>query len=53
VDLSSRVRASELEAHFPGLLASILKSYKKETSRQARLSFQLRGGHPRAANEEG
>jgi DNA-binding transcriptional ArsR family regulator len=36
VDLSSRVRASELEAHFPGLLASILKAYKKETSRQGR-----------------
>jgi DNA-binding transcriptional ArsR family regulator len=32
VDLSSRVRASELETRFPGLLASILKSYKKETS---------------------
>jgi DNA-binding transcriptional ArsR family regulator len=36
VDLSSRVRAVELEARFPGLLASILKSYKKETSRPAR-----------------
>jgi DNA-binding transcriptional ArsR family regulator len=36
VDLSSRVRASELEARFPGLLSSILKSYKKETSRPAR-----------------
>jgi DNA-binding transcriptional ArsR family regulator len=36
VDLSSRVRAVELEARFPGLLASILKSHKKETSRQAR-----------------
>ena len=36
VDLSSRVRAAELEARFPGLLDSILKSYKKETSRQAR-----------------
>jgi len=36
VDLSSRVRVAELEARFPGLLASILKSYKKETSRQAR-----------------
>ena len=32
VDLSSRVRASELETRFPGLLASILRSYKKETS---------------------
>ena len=36
VDLSSRVRAAELERRFPGLLASILKSYKKETSRPAR-----------------
>jgi DNA-binding transcriptional ArsR family regulator len=36
VDLSSRVRAAELEARFPGLLASILKSHKKETSRPAR-----------------
>ena len=36
VDLSSRVRGVELEARFPGLLASILKSYKKETSRAAR-----------------
>lgn len=36
VDLSSRVRAAELEARFPGLLASILKSYRKETSRPAR-----------------
>jgi DNA-binding transcriptional ArsR family regulator len=36
VDLSSRVRAAELDARFPGLLASILKSYKKETSRPAR-----------------
>src|SRR5271154_3117801 len=36
VDLSSRVRASELQSRFPGLLASILKSYKKETSRPAR-----------------
>jgi len=36
VDLSSRVRAAELELRFPGLLASILKSYKKETSRQTR-----------------
>jgi DNA-binding transcriptional ArsR family regulator len=34
VDLSSRVRALELEARFPGLLASILKSYAKETSRR-------------------
>jgi DNA-binding transcriptional ArsR family regulator len=36
VDLSSRVRSSELENRFPGLLASILKSYKKEASRLAR-----------------
>ena len=36
VDLSSHVRAAELETRFPGLLASILKSYKKEASRQAR-----------------
>jgi DNA-binding transcriptional ArsR family regulator len=36
VDLSSRVRASELQSRFPGLLGSILKSYKKETSRAAR-----------------
>jgi DNA-binding transcriptional ArsR family regulator len=34
VDLSSRVRALELEARFPGLLASILKSYAKEISRR-------------------
>lgn len=39
VDLSSRVRSSELEARFPGLLASILKAFRKETV----------GGHPRAA----
>lgn len=36
VDLSSRVREAELEARFPGLLSSILKSYKKESSRPAR-----------------
>jgi DNA-binding transcriptional ArsR family regulator len=36
VDLSSRVRASELEARFPGLLASILKSYAKEITRRTR-----------------
>jgi DNA-binding transcriptional ArsR family regulator len=34
VDLSSRVRAAELEARFPGLLDSILKSYTKETARR-------------------
>jgi DNA-binding transcriptional ArsR family regulator len=36
VDLSSRVRASELQVRFPGLLTSILKSYGKEISRRAR-----------------
>jgi DNA-binding transcriptional ArsR family regulator len=36
VDLSSRVRASELQTRFPGLLASILKSHKKEAARPAR-----------------
>ena len=36
VDLSSRVRAVELEGRFPGLLGSILQSYKKETSAAAR-----------------
>jgi DNA-binding transcriptional ArsR family regulator len=36
VDLSSRVRAAELETRFPGLLASILKSYTKETTSAAR-----------------
>jgi DNA-binding transcriptional ArsR family regulator len=36
VDLSSCVRAAELETRFPGLLASILKSYKKEVSRDRR-----------------
>jgi DNA-binding transcriptional ArsR family regulator len=36
VDLSSRVRGAELEERFPGLLASILKSHKKETSRVRR-----------------
>ena len=36
VDLVSRVPAAELETRFPGLLASILKSYKRETSRAAR-----------------
>ena len=34
VDLSSRVRAAELDARFPGLLDSILKSYTKETARR-------------------
>src|ERR1700734_3797598 len=32
VDLSSRVRAAELETRFPGLLASILRSYTKEST---------------------
>ena len=36
VDLTSRVRAAELDTRFPGLLALILKSYKKEASRPAR-----------------
>jgi DNA-binding transcriptional ArsR family regulator len=36
VDLSSRVRAAELEARFPGLLRSILKSYRQERARAAR-----------------
>src|SRR5579863_7586669 len=35
VDLSSRVRSSELEKRFPGLLSSILKSYRKEAGRPA------------------
>jgi DNA-binding transcriptional ArsR family regulator len=34
VDLSSRVRAAELDARFPGLLDSILKSYAKERARR-------------------
>jgi len=42
VDLSSRVRAAELDARFPGLLASILKSYKKESSRPARAKAALK-----------
>jgi DNA-binding transcriptional ArsR family regulator len=33
VDLSSRVRAAELEGRFPGLLHSILQSYRKESKR--------------------
>jgi len=36
VDLFSHVRVFDLEARFPGLLASILKSYKKETGRSGR-----------------
>jgi DNA-binding transcriptional ArsR family regulator len=46
VDLSSRVRASELETRFPGLLASILKSYTKETASAARPG--ARANHPGA-----
>jgi DNA-binding transcriptional ArsR family regulator len=42
VDLSSRVRASELETRFPGLLASILKSYTKETASAARPGARAR-----------
>jgi DNA-binding transcriptional ArsR family regulator len=42
VDLSSRVRASELETRFPGLLASILKSYTKETTAAARAGARAR-----------
>lgn len=42
VDLSSRVRAVELEARFPGLLPSILKAYKKEASRTSRAKAALR-----------
>ena len=33
VELSSRVRMRELEARFPGLLQSILKSYTRESAR--------------------
>jgi DNA-binding transcriptional ArsR family regulator len=33
VDLSSRVRVDELRTRFPGLLTSILESYRKENSR--------------------
>lgn len=36
VDLSSRVRSEDLEVRFPGLLGSILKSYRKEIGRTAR-----------------
>jgi DNA-binding transcriptional ArsR family regulator len=36
VDLSSRVRSADLEARFPGLLAAILQSYRKETARGPR-----------------
>ena len=36
VDLTSRLRAVELEARFPGLLTSILDSYRKEAARTRR-----------------
>jgi DNA-binding transcriptional ArsR family regulator len=36
VDLFSRVRAPELQARFPGLLDSIVKSYRKEIARSVR-----------------
>ena len=35
VELSSRLRHRELERRFPGLLESILKSYKRERGRAA------------------
>jgi DNA-binding transcriptional ArsR family regulator len=38
VDLASRVRVAELQARFPGLLASIVKSYRKENSAPAKRS---------------
>ena len=47
VDLSSRVRASELETRFPGLLASILKSYTKETASTKETSAARPGARPR------
>jgi DNA-binding transcriptional ArsR family regulator len=36
VDLTSRVRVAELEGRFPGLLTSILESYRKEGPRARR-----------------
>jgi DNA-binding transcriptional ArsR family regulator len=42
VDLSSRVRAAELEGRFPGLLLSVLQAYRKEASAVAR-SKRIRG----------
>ena len=36
VELTSRVRAHELEARFPGLLQSILKAHEQETSKTRR-----------------
>jgi DNA-binding transcriptional ArsR family regulator len=48
VQLASRVRATELEERFPGLLGSILKSYARETSRRTRVRARskLRGVQP-------
>jgi DNA-binding transcriptional ArsR family regulator len=43
VELSSRVRAAELDVRFPGLLASILKAYRKE-ARVSRRDIASRGG---------
>jgi DNA-binding transcriptional ArsR family regulator len=42
VDLSSRVRASELETRFPGLLASIIQSYTKESASASRRGTRTR-----------
>jgi DNA-binding transcriptional ArsR family regulator len=36
VELSSRLRARELDARFPGLLASILRAYRQEKKKAAR-----------------
>jgi DNA-binding transcriptional ArsR family regulator len=36
VDLTSRVRTAELETRFPGLLTSIIESYRKDTRRAHR-----------------
>jgi len=42
VELSSHVRTAELETRFPGLLASILKAYRKEVSRVPRRDIASR-----------
>jgi DNA-binding transcriptional ArsR family regulator len=42
VELTSRVRSSELEARFPGLLASIVQSYTKETASVSRRGTRTR-----------
>jgi DNA-binding transcriptional ArsR family regulator len=42
VDLSSCLRAAELQTRFPGLLASILKSHEKETLRASRRRLKNR-----------